>query len=110
MFATNYIKSFNERIRSSIFSFYVVFINRIIFFLLITYILIFIIRAACTHTGGRYYTHDICIGFFNQICNIYFTTYLITFLIYLSIIIFNFTLISLRRSHHCFDYIICIVL
>ena len=95
MFATNYIKSFNERIRSSIFS-------RIIFFLLITYILIFIIRAVCTHTGGRYYTHDIRIIF----CLItflvcIFTTYLINF---------NFTLIYLRRSHHCFDFIICIVL
>ena len=42
---------------------YVVFISRIIFFLLITYILIFIIRAVCTHTGGRYCTHDICIVF-----------------------------------------------
>ena len=41
--------------------FYIVFISRIIFFLLITYILIFIIRAVCTHTGGRYYTHDIYI-------------------------------------------------
>ena len=69
---TSYVKSFNERIRSSIFSLYVVFISRIIFFLLITYILIFIIRAVCTHTGGRYYTHDICIVFFNQISNIYF--------------------------------------
>jgi hypothetical protein len=79
MFATYYIKSFNERIRSSIFS-------RIIFFLLITYILLFIIRAVCTHTGGRYYTHD-TLYFFNQIFFIFiFTTYLINLLIYLSIL------------------------
>ena len=43
--------------------FYVVFISRIIFFLLITSILILILRAVCTHTGGRYYIHDICIVF-----------------------------------------------
>ena len=104
---TNYVKSFNECIRSSIFSLYVVFISRIIFFLLITYILIFIIRAVCTHTGGRYYTHDICIYIFNQI--FIFTTYLIHFLIYLSIIFLTLH-ISLRQSHHCFDCIICIVL
>ena len=80
---------------------YVIFISRIIFFLLITYILIFIIRAECTHTGSRYYTQDICIVFFNQIFYIYFYN------------LFNFcylTLISLRQSHHCFDCIICIVL
>ena len=43
--------------------FYVVFISQIIFFLLITSIQIFILRAACTHTGGRYCTHDISIVF-----------------------------------------------
>ena len=37
-------------------------------------------------------------------------SYLVNFLIYLFIIVFNFTLIFLRRSHHCFDCIICIVL
>ena len=64
MFATNYIKSFNERIRSSQYSvFYVVFISQIISFLLITFIPIFISRAICTHTGGRYCTHDISIVF-----------------------------------------------
>ena len=52
--------------------FYVVFISRIIFFLLITYILIFIISAVCTHTGGRYYTHDICIVFLIKCFFIYF--------------------------------------
>ena len=52
--------------------FYVIFNSRIIFFLLITYILIFIIRAVCIHTGGRYYTHDICIVFCNHIFYINF--------------------------------------
>ena len=66
--------------------FYVVFISRIIFFLLITYILIFITRVVCTHTGGRYYTHDICIVFLIKFLIFIFTTYLINFLIYLSII------------------------
>ena len=43
--------------------FYVIFISQIIFFLLITSIPIFILRAICTHTGGRYCTHDISIVF-----------------------------------------------
>ena len=43
--------------------FYVVFISQIISFLLITFIPIFISRAICTHTGGRYCTHDISIVF-----------------------------------------------
>ena len=59
--------------------FYVVFISLIIFFLLIISILIFILRAVCTRTGGRYYTHDICIVFFNQIFNIYFYNLLNSF-------------------------------
>ena len=63
--------------------FYVVFISRIIFFLLITCIQIFILRAVCTHHGGRLYTHDICIVFGNQI---FLTSYLFNFLIYLFII------------------------
>ena len=78
MFATNYIKSFNERIRSYIFS----LLCRIqqsdnLIFLLIIYILIFIIRAVCIITGGRYYTHDISIVFLIKLL----TTYLINFLI-----------------------------
>ena len=53
--------------------FYIVFIRQIIFFLLITSIPIFILRAVCTHTGGRYCTHDISIVFiFNQLFYIYF--------------------------------------
>ena len=43
--------------------FYVVFISGIIFFLLITSIPTFILRAVCTLTGGHYYTHNICIVF-----------------------------------------------
>ena len=74
--------------------FYVVFISRIIF-LLITSIPIFILRVVCTHTGGHYYTHNICIVFL-LINILIFTTYLINFLIYLCIILFYFTLISLR--------------
>ena len=78
--------------------FYVVFISQIIFFLLITSIQIFILRAACTHTRGRYCTHDISIVFIVLINFLIFifTTYLINFFIYLDIIIFNFTLIFLR--------------
>ena len=51
MFATNYIKSFNERIRSSIFSLYVIFISLKTLYLSITFILIDILEAQCTHTG-----------------------------------------------------------
>ena len=66
---------------------YVVFISQIISFLLITFIPIFILRAICTHTGGRYCTHVISIVFiFESIFLIFiFTTYLIHFLIYLDI-------------------------
>ena len=73
--------------------FYVVFISRIIFFLLITSILIFILRAVCIHTGGRYYTQDICIVFFVLIkfVILIFTAYLINFMI----IFVNLTLIFL---------------
>ena len=66
--------------------FYVVFISQIIFFLLTTSIPIFILRAICTHTGGRYCTHDISIVFiFYHFLIFIFTTYLINFLIYLDI-------------------------
>ena len=65
----------------------VVFISRIIFFLLITSIPIFILRAVCTHTAGRYYTYNICIVFLLSNCFYIFTTYLINFLIYLFIIV-----------------------
>ena len=82
---------------------YVVFISRIIFFLLITYILIFIIRAVCTHTGGRYYTHAICIVFLIIFFLFIFTTYLINFLIYLSIIFLTLHLCL------CVDHIIALI-
>ena len=46
--------------------FYVILISRIIFFLLITSILIFILSDVGTHTVGICYTHDICIIFFKE--------------------------------------------
>ena len=52
--------------------------------MLITSILIFILRAVCTHTGGHYYTHDICIVFF-LILFFIFTTYLISYLFIISL-------------------------
>ena len=65
--------------------FYVVFISQIISFLLITFIPIFILRAICTHTGGRYCTHDIFFyNLFNSFPHIFRHNY------------FNFTLIFLR--------------
>ena len=63
MFATNYTKSFNERIRSSIFSLLSRLHQSDNLLLLITSTPIFILRAVCTHTGGHYYTHNICIVF-----------------------------------------------
>ena len=79
------------------------FISWIIFFLLITSILIFILRAVCTHTGGRYYTHDICIVFLINFLIFIFTTYLINFLIYL--FIFFLTL----HLHFYVDHIIALI-
>ena len=82
MFSNNHIKSFKNAFVHPYLDLYVAFISRIIFFLLITYMLILIIRAVCTHTGGRYYTHDTCIVFCNHFFIFIFTTYLINFLIY----------------------------
>ena len=81
------------------------FISRTIFFLLITSIPIFILRAVCTHTRGCYCTHDICIFFIKCLIFI-FTTYLINFLIYLFIIYFYFTLTFLRWWN---DHIIALI-
>ena len=64
MFATNYIKSFNERIRSSIFSLICRLHqsdNLFYYFTDIHY------KSYMYTYWGRYYTHDICIVFFNQI-------------------------------------------
>ena len=71
MFATNYIKTFNECIHSSIFSLNVIFISQIIFFLLITYILIFIISYMYTYWRSLLHTTFI-LYFFNHISYIYF--------------------------------------
>ena len=91
--------------------FYVVFISRIIFFLLITYI----IRAVCTHTGGRYYTHDICIVFLLiTFLNIYFYNLLNFFLtlhlyLYIDHIITLIVLYVLYFSYLKKLYFMCIL-
>ena len=98
MFATNYIKSFNERIRSSIFSLLcrlLCRLHQLDNLLFINYLHTDIHFKSCMYSYWRlllYTWHLYCI-FFIKFLIFIFTTYLINFLIYLFIIFFNFTLI-----------------
>ena len=66
MFATNYIKSFNKCIRSSIFS---LLYHLKTLYLSISFILIYIFEARCTHTGYPCCTHNIVLYFYTMFYN-----------------------------------------
>ena len=77
--------------------FYVVFISQIISFLLIPFIPIFILRAICTHTGGRYCTHVISIVFIFE--SIFFNIYFYNITIINSITLRHLFILELAPDH-----------
>ena len=88
MFATNYVKSFNERIRSSIFSVYAGWKNPTIYFLWIIFTLLFIIKVHWLNIVLIYcmlLIHDVCtfIQIYFFILILYFTTRHVCIFIYI---------------------------
>ena len=67
MFATSYIKSFTNSFIHLYLAFYIVFIGLKTLYLSITFVLIYMLEARCTHTGDTCCTHNIvlyCLPYF----------------------------------------------
>ena len=98
MFATNYIKYFNERIRSSIFSLLCCFYQSENPRLSITSTQVYILEVLCSHSGDHNCTYDICIvglpyfnNYFNQLFNLFHDHLLIYCYVYVLPLIYYFT-------------------
>ena len=75
-------------------AFYVIFISVKIFYLSITFIMIYILEARCTSSGDPYCAHNIVLYFVPYVLKIilitnqfYFITYLVIFITHLFIIL-----------------------
>ena len=110
LFATNYIKSSNERIHSSIFSLLChLHLSGNPLFVNYFHTDIHILEALFTQTGDPNCTHYICIVFFTLFLIIILITYSIfSWPIYLLLCTHLFSLLLV--PHKCFNCILCIVI